>query len=179
MSRTLLFHAVSTGILFLYAPPAPHTSCQFLARTKILTLKGGAFVRFNGFDDQTISARVGLSFLSSEKACANAEKEIPGFNFVGTHSGAVNLWTRMMNPIRVARKGVNTSMLTNFYSGIYRTMINPQDYTNENPLWNSTEPYFDSFYWYSSYHSSRCIPHQNRVANKLVYGTRSDPNSHS
>lgn len=37
-------------------------------------------------------------------------------------------------------------MLRNFYSGIYRTMINPQDYTGENPLWSSDEPYFDSFY---------------------------------
>ncbi|KJR84316.1 alpha-1,2-mannosidase family protein [Sporothrix schenckii 1099-18] len=37
-------------------------------------------------------------------------------------------------------------MLRNFYSGIYRTMINPQDYTGENPLWSSSEPYFDSFY---------------------------------
>jgi putative alpha-1,2-mannosidase len=41
-------------------------------------------------------------------------------------------------------------MLTNFYSGIYRTMINPQNYTGENPLWSSSEPYFDSFYWYGT-----------------------------
>lgn len=26
-------------------------------------------------------------------------------------------------------------------------MVNPQNYTGENPLWTSTEPYFDSFYW--------------------------------
>jgi hypothetical protein len=26
-------------------------------------------------------------------------------------------------------------------------MISPQDYTGENPLWNSTEPYYDSYYW--------------------------------
>lgn len=26
-------------------------------------------------------------------------------------------------------------------------MVNPQDYTGENPLWKSAEPYFDSFYW--------------------------------
>jgi putative alpha-1,2-mannosidase len=25
-------------------------------------------------------------------------------------------------------------------------MVNPQDYTGENPLWESDEPYFDSFY---------------------------------
>jgi hypothetical protein len=29
-------------------------------------------------------------------------------------------------------------------------MINPQDYTGENPLWQSSEPYFDSFYWYDT-----------------------------
>lgn len=52
-----------------------------------------------------------------------------------------------MAPIRVSSTGVNSSVLTNFYSSIYRTMVNPQDYTGENPLWESAEPYFDSFYW--------------------------------
>ncbi|OOO09152.1 glycosyl hydrolase 92 [Aspergillus oryzae] len=66
-------------------------------------LPGGAFLRFNSLADRTVLARVGLSFISSEQACSNAD-------------------------------------------GIYRTMINPQDYTGENPLWKSTEPYFDSFY---------------------------------
>ena len=134
-------------------------------------------MRFHGFDDQTVSARVGLSFLSSEKACANAESEIPGFNFVGTHSGAVKLWTKMLSPIRVAREGINSSILTNFYSGIYRTMVNPQDYTNENPLWNSTQPYFDSFYWYLSPlpPPAVCLS----LLTTIAYGTRSDPNSPS
>ncbi|BCR86135.1 glycoside hydrolase family 92 protein [Aspergillus chevalieri] len=109
-------------------------------------LPGGAFVRFNYTSDQTIQARVGTSFISSEQACKNAEAEVPDFNFPGTHSVALGMWTEKMAPIRVSRKGVNSSLLTNFYSGIYRTMINPQDYTGENPLWNSTEPYFDSFY---------------------------------
>lgn len=63
----------------------------------------------------------------------------------------------MLSPIRVARKGVNSSMLMNFYSGIYRTMINPQDYTGENPLWNSTQPYFDSFYWYVTNPTPGCL----------------------
>lgn len=91
---------------------------------------------------------MGVSFISSDQACMNAVNEIPGFNFVGTHSAAVNLWTEKMTPIRVSKKGVDSSLLNSFYSGIYRAMINPQDYTGENPLWNSTEPYFDSFYWY-------------------------------
>lgn len=88
--------------------------------------------------------------MSSEQACFNAESEIPHFDFDSTHAAAVKAWTDKLAPIRVSRKGVNTSMLTNFYSGVYRTMINPQDYTGENPLWSSSEPYFDSFYWYVS-----------------------------
>ncbi|KKY18341.1 putative glycoside hydrolase family 92 protein [Phaeomoniella chlamydospora] len=36
-------------------------------------------------------------------------------------------------------------MTTQSY-GIYRTFVNPQNYTGENPLWQSSEPYFDSFY---------------------------------
>lgn len=94
-----------------------------------------------------MQARVGLSFISSERACSNAEAEIPDFDFEGTRSKATETWRHKLAPIRVSSKGVNASLLTNFYSGIYRTMINPQDYTGENPLWNSDEPYFDSFYW--------------------------------
>jgi hypothetical protein len=26
----------------------------------------------------------------------------------------------------------------------------PANYTGENPLWESSEPYYDSFYWYST-----------------------------
>ncbi|GFF72316.1 hypothetical protein IFM60648_03650 [Aspergillus lentulus] len=109
-------------------------------------LPGGAFVRFDAASDITVQARVGLSFISSERACSNAESEIPDFNFEATRSKATEAWRDKLAPIRVSRKGVNASLLTNFYSGIYRTMINPQDYTGENPLWESNEPYFDSFY---------------------------------
>ncbi|OOG01011.1 glycoside hydrolase family 92 protein, partial [Aspergillus carbonarius ITEM 5010] len=109
-------------------------------------LPGGAFIRFNSSPDNMVHARVGLSFISSEQACGNAEAEIPDFDFNKTYTAAVDLWTQKMAPIRVSRNGINSSTLTNFYSGIYRTMVNPQDYTGENPLWNSTEPYFDSFY---------------------------------
>lgn len=109
-------------------------------------LPGGAFVRFQPASDNMVLARVGLSFISSQQACSNAEAEIPNFDFDVTHSAAVDSWTKKLAPIRVSRNGVNSSFLSTFYSGIYRTMINPQDYTGENPLWKSTEPYFDSFY---------------------------------
>ncbi|KAL4809568.1 glycosyl hydrolase family 92-domain-containing protein [Aspergillus unguis] len=109
-------------------------------------LPAGGFVRFNQRSSHTIKARVGLSFISVDQACTNAEDEIPDFDFDAVRSAAVDQWTEKLAPVRVSRARVNSSVLTNFYSGIYRTMVNPQDYSGENPLWSSEEPYFDSFY---------------------------------
>lgn len=95
--------------------------------------------------------------MSPETACSHAESEIKNFDFESTRKTAVQQWTEKMRPIRVSRNGVKSDVLTNFYSGIYRTMVNPQNYTGENPLWQSTEPYFDSFYWYVEEASKGCM----------------------
>lgn len=108
-------------------------------------LPGGGFIRFT--DSTPILARVGLSLISSEQACQLAESEIPNFDFNRTQSAAVNSWRQKMSPIDVSTRGVNNSALTNFYSGIYRTMINPQNYTGVNPVVDSNTIYFDSYYW--------------------------------
>jgi putative alpha-1,2-mannosidase len=110
-------------------------------------LPGGAFVRFRSGADP-ILVRTATSFISAARACEHAEKEIPKFDFTAVSEAATEAWRAKMRPITVSTNRVNESMLTNFYSGIYRTMINPQNYTGENPLWSSSEPYFDSFYWY-------------------------------
>ncbi|KAF3384297.1 putative secreted glycosidase [Penicillium rolfsii] len=109
-------------------------------------LPGGGFIRYQTPPDGIVQARVGVSFISAEQACLYAEAEISNFDFDSTRQAAVDQWNEKLQPIRVSRNGVQESVLTNFYSGIYRTMINPQNYTGENPLWTSSEPYFDSFY---------------------------------
>lgn len=132
-------------------------------------LPGGGFVRFQSPPDGIVQARVGLSFMSPEQACSHAESEIGDFDFAKTHQIAVDQWTEKMRPIRVSRNGVKSSVLTNFYSGIYRTMINPQNYTGENPLWSSSEPYFDSFYWFV------IAQHPQAMLTSLVSGTHFAP----
>ncbi|KAM7214616.1 glycoside hydrolase [Rhypophila decipiens] len=108
-------------------------------------LPGGAFVRFKS-GAEPIIARTATSFISVAQACSHAETEIPTFDFDEVVDTATKAWRAKLSPIKVSTEGVNKSMVTNFYSGIYRTMINPQNYTGENPLWESGEPYFDSFY---------------------------------
>ena len=108
-------------------------------------LPGGAFVRFTTSD--TVLARVGLSFKSSDQACSIAQSEIPTFDFDSTHSAAVDAWRAKLSPIAISTQGVNVSLIKNFYSGIYRTMVNPQNYTGFVPTVSSDQIWFDSFYW--------------------------------
>ena len=107
-------------------------------------LPGGGFIRFAPGTTE-VMARMGVSFINSQQACSNAAKEIPNYDFQSLQNTAVTAWRNKISPITVSRTGISDSTLRNFYSGIYRTMVNPQNYTNENPIWQS-ETYFDSFY---------------------------------
>jgi putative alpha-1,2-mannosidase len=110
-------------------------------------LPGGCFNRFIG--NNPVNVRVGLSFISSEQACQLAETEIPNYDFNATRSAAESAWRKKLSPISVSTNGINDSTLTNFYSGIYRAFVNPQNYTGVNPNVTADQIWFDSFYWYA------------------------------
>lgn len=117
--------------------------------TNSFPIPGGFWAQFSIQADPSILARVGVSFISVTQACHNAEKEIPDVDFDLLKDTAQQGWQQKLDPIRVSPEGLkDTGLLKSFYSGIYRTMIDPQDYTGENARWKrSKEPYFDSFYW--------------------------------
>lgn len=108
----------------------------------------GAFTQFNAPEnaENQILARVGVSFISVAQACSNAETEIPTFDFEGTLKAAEDAWRKKLSVISIDASGVDDELQTVFWSGTYRSMLSPQDYTGENPLWKSDEPYYDSFY---------------------------------
>lgn len=107
----------------------------------------GVFVRLKDVSpSDEIFARVGLSWLSIERACQNAEREIKDWDFERLVKNSERAWEKKLAPIKLDSTGVDERHLRNFWSGVYRAFISPQDYTGENPLWNSTEPYYDSWY---------------------------------
>jgi predicted alpha-1,2-mannosidase len=111
-------------------------------------LEAGGWVRFQNLPNSTLSARMGISFVSTEQACSRAEDEIsdPLNDFDGLVTATQDAWRDKLSPISINPGGVSTDLQTSFWSGIYRTMINPQNYTGENPKWDSGVPYFDSYY---------------------------------
>lgn len=104
----------------------------------------GAWIQFEKPPQNEILARVGLSFISREQACRNAEREVPKFDFAATQTAVENAWANKLSVIEVDETNIDPSLLVTFWSGLYRTMLSPQNYTGENPLWKSSEPYFDS-----------------------------------
>lgn len=109
--------------------------------------KQGIYTRFKDFQQtDELMVRVGLSWLSIERACENAEKQIGDWNFDRLRREAKKAWRKKLSPIRIDSTGVDRSHLRNYWSGVYRAFLSPQDYTGENQLWNSTEPYYDSWY---------------------------------
>lgn len=118
-------------------------------------LEAGSWIQFERPSNGVISARVGVSFISADQACQNAEREVPEaataagevWDFSSVKKAAENAWREKLSVLTIDAGGADKSLVTNFYSAIYRTMMSPQNYTGENPLWQSEEPYFDSFYW--------------------------------
>lgn len=96
--------------------------------------------------DEVLYVRQGVSFISIDQACKNAEEEIPDFDFEKTEVATKEAWSEALAPLTVDTRGVSENTTTVFWSGVYRAMVSPINTTGENPLWESTEPYWDSFY---------------------------------
>lgn len=107
----------------------------------------GGWVQFEKpTQNNQILARVGMSLISEDQACSTAEREISSFNFDEVVAAAETAWRSKLDVITIEDGGVEEMFLTSFWSGVYRSMISPQDYTGENPYWESDEPYYDSYY---------------------------------
>lgn len=120
---------------------------EMLSPTEYSGSKQGIYMRFKDWQQgDELMVRVGLSWLSIERACENAEKQIGDWDFERLRREAEKAWRKKLAPIKIDSTGVDRSHLRNYWSGVYRAFLSPQDYTGENQLWNSTEPYYDSWY---------------------------------
>ncbi len=106
--------------------------------------KAGATFSFEDLKNKSIQVKVGISFISIEKARQNIEKEIPHWDFEKVYNESRKTWNDMLSSISI--EGGTLTQKRIFYTGLYHTMLMPTDRTGENPLWYSKEPYYDDFY---------------------------------
>ena len=66
----------------------------------------------------TILARIGVSFISTDQACANAESEIPDFDFDSVRSANEAQWEELLGRVNVDTKGVSQETVELFSSSV-------------------------------------------------------------
>ncbi len=78
---------------------------------------------FFGFTDKSVLVKVAISAVSIEGAQNNLAKEMPGWDFEKTKTGAENNWNSELSKIEVSSTDVK--LLRTFYTALYHTAIVP------------------------------------------------------
>jgi putative alpha-1,2-mannosidase len=119
----------STNLLQTYYGALPwvmllHSSFDVFLNIGFVSEMGALFT-FNPAPNgkaTSILARVGVSFISSAQACANAEEEIPTFDFDGVHTANRAQWNDLLSRVQVDTTGVDAETTELFYSSVYNTL---------------------------------------------------------
>jgi hypothetical protein len=87
-------------------------------------IESGALFSFAGEPTQVI-IRVGVSFISEEQACANAESEIGTATFDQIQAQSKALWNERLNRIEIDVPHTPPDMTELLYSSLYRASLTP------------------------------------------------------
>ncbi|MFC0430693.1 lectin [Kutzneria buriramensis] len=83
----------------------------------------GAYLTFDTTKNQTVQAKVGLSYVSTDNAVANRTKENPGWNFAGVKSAAHTAWNGLLDKIQIG--GGTAAQQQVFYTALYHALLHP------------------------------------------------------
>ncbi|KAK7757892.1 hypothetical protein SLS62_000270 [Diatrype stigma] len=101
---------------------------------------------FSFGDVKDITSRVGVSFISTDQACQNVDDQIPEDTTLETlENDAKTAWNDQVLS-KITTTDTNTTRLNLLYSSLYHMNLIPTNKTGENPLWSSTEPYYDDIF---------------------------------
>ena len=89
--------------------------------------QSGALVSFKG-TPETITIRVGVSFVSADQACANAESEVGDTSFEGIVAQSVALWNEKLSKIEIDVPNTPANVTELLYSSLYRASLTPVRY---------------------------------------------------
>jgi putative alpha-1,2-mannosidase len=115
------------------------------------TRVGGLFT----FEESEIISRVGISWISTEQACDNVDREIPkGTDFTSVVDDTVSEWNEKVFS-KIKTTSTNSDSLNLLYSSLYHMHLIPTNQTDENPGWKSREPYYQDIFTF--WVSPRCL----------------------
>ena len=86
--------------------------------------QSGALFSYSGQPEQ-VNIRVGISFVSTDQACTNAEEEIGTTSFDDIHARAKALWQEKLSKIEIDVSGTAPNITEMLYSSLYRASLTP------------------------------------------------------
>ncbi|KAM5540286.1 hypothetical protein V8D89_006105 [Ganoderma adspersum] len=109
--------------------------------------ESGALFSYEG-EPTEINIRVGVSFVSVDQACANAESEVGTSSFEAIVAQSQALWNEKLSKIAIDLEHTPANVTEMLYSSLYRASLTPNNATGETQgaFAGTTHPYFDSLY---------------------------------
>lgn len=90
----------------------------------------GAVVTFGADSHETITAKVGISYVSGANAVLNRRTEEPGWSFSAVRSAAYQTWNAMLSRVRIG--GGTPAEQTVFYTALYHALLFPSVFSDVN-----------------------------------------------
>jgi predicted alpha-1,2-mannosidase len=87
------------------------------------TSANNGYVTFNTTSNQTVLAKVGLSYVSVADAVSNRTTENPNWNFSSTESAAQSSWNTVLNKAAIA--GGTSAQQAEYYTALYHSLLHP------------------------------------------------------
>ena len=99
-------------------------------QTEIKGAPGGVFVTFNPNQQNIISVRVGVSYVSVANAEANVDQEDPSGDFDAVQQQAIRTWGQWLGQIQVG--GGTALQRATFYTALYHASLYPSVFSDVN-----------------------------------------------
>ncbi|KAF8880515.1 glycosyl hydrolase family 92-domain-containing protein [Infundibulicybe gibba] len=137
------YQSVSANTPTTFSISTKTTSLNFPFTPSVSKIQAGALLSFN---TTSVLSRFGVSFLSSDQACANAEAEIPDWNWNRVQEDSRSKWEDVLERVTVDTTKENPTVVQLLYSSLYRASLVPANLTGENPYWTSSFPFYDAMF---------------------------------
>ena len=111
----------------VYHGPLPPGRTTF---SPAVTGPAGAYLTFNTTSNQTLLAKVGLSYVSVRGAASNLAAENPGWDFGAAQTATQTAWNNLLGEIQVT--GGTAGQQTEFYTALYHSLLSPNVFSDDN-----------------------------------------------
>jgi predicted alpha-1,2-mannosidase len=112
----------------VYHGPLPKKRAA--AVTPALTGPDGTYLTFSTTSNQTVLAKVGVSYISTANAKANLTAENPNWNFASTQNAALASWNAVLGKVQVG--GGTAAQQAEFYTALYHSLLHPNVFSDDN-----------------------------------------------